>query len=674
MNVSRYSQVRSLHRNRSELLDNLEEINSDLIDEIWEDNLKKYILEKLADFSLDEIENLKLKLINYRWTDLKRDAKLIQSFYSLLTKKILLPSWIDKRDYNKVKEALDAIIKRYNRKLNDEIIKLNDVFFNLCLWDLKNFDYEIEEEYEIMPKNFTLWGIFWQLYMWINEKEERYATEIPIRLNMKKDCCTEQKYVDVDKIKEIVAKYFPKKPKAWDRFWDFRIKTCTKVDKELMYWPYPDVTYFVITIYDNKNKYLNVDYINQDEILKSLKTYLEINNLLINEIENLSSINHWKRHFSFFSSHPFLFINWDFWINEDINEKFSKLLVKMKKPVYLSDIWWQEKAKKEINKIIIWLKNKEIMSEWWWKSTPWALMYWPPWTGKTLLAMVLATEVNADVFNIKMTDIADSAYINDWSKNVKNLFEYLRHKAKEDPNKKIIIILDEMDALLKKRTWDRQSDEDKKVVTTFLTEMNWFDTINNVIFVGTTNNYHSLDSAVTRTWRFSTKIKFELPDEEWRKDIFNIHMNKAKKVAKRRDIFAQVINLNELAKMSEWLSWSDIEDVIRMTIENKVIEQVNKIWTWEETSSIDENDIVHSINELKTSNWKANEIIKSFWIESLLKELKWENRVHFLEWIHRIISDKTVQEIRTATDSWKITTGQLIEIYELLTRKKAGYN
>jgi ATP-dependent 26S proteasome regulatory subunit len=66
--------------------------------------------------------------------------------------------------------------------------------------------------------------------------------------------------------------------------------------------------------------------------------------------------------------------------------------------------------------------------------------------------MVLATEVNAEVFNIKMTDIADSAFINDGPKNVKDLFEYMKHKAKENPTKKIIIILDEMEALLKKRS------------------------------------------------------------------------------------------------------------------------------------------------------------------------------------------------------------------------------
>jgi SpoVK/Ycf46/Vps4 family AAA+-type ATPase len=71
-----------------------------------------------------------------------------------------------------------------------------------------------------------------------------------------------------------------------------------------------------------------------------------------------------------------------------------------------------------------------------------------------------------------------------------------------------------MDALLKKRDGNiNQSDEDKKIVNTFLAEMSGFDTKGNVIFIGTTNNYESLDSAVVRSGRFSTKVKVDLPDQ-----------------------------------------------------------------------------------------------------------------------------------------------------------------
>jgi hypothetical protein len=102
-----------------------------------------------------------------------------------------------------------------------------------------------------------------------------------------------------------------------------------------------------------------------------------------------------------------------------------------------------------------------------------------------------------------------------------------------------------------------------------------------------------------------------------------------------------------------------------MTIENKVVEQINKIWTWEEIAPINEGDILRSTHQMKNSNWKSNEIIKSFWIDSLLKELKWVSKDYFRDALHRIISDKALEELRTWADSGKITTAQLVEIYEL---------
>lgn len=129
--------------------------------------------------------------------------------------------------------------------------------------------------------------------------------------------------------------------------------------------------------------------------------------------------------------------------------------------------------------------------------------------------MVIATEVNAEVYNIKMTDIATSAFINSGANSIKDLFEFIRAKSKQNTGKHIIVILDEMDALLKKRESNgTQSDEDKKIVNIFLAEMSGFATGSNVMFIGTTNNYDSLDSAVVRSGRFGTKVKVDLPDQE----------------------------------------------------------------------------------------------------------------------------------------------------------------
>lgn len=175
------------------------------------------------------------------------------------------------------------------------------------------------------------------------------------------------------------------------------------------------------------------------------------------------------------------------------------------------------------------LKHQDVMRSWGAKPTSGIIFYGPPGTGKTLLAMVIATKVDAEVYNIKMTDIATNAFINTGANSIKDLFAFIRAKAEQNSKKHVIIILDEMDAILKKRDGINQSDEDKKIVNTFLAEMSGFDTRSNVMFIGTTNNYDSLDSAVVRSGRFSTKVKVDLPDQEGRIEAFRIHMEKAKK-------------------------------------------------------------------------------------------------------------------------------------------------
>lgn len=59
--------------------------------------------------------------------------------------------------------------------------------------------------------------------------------------------------------------------------------------------------------------------------------------------------------------------------------------------------------------------------------------------------------------------------------------------------------MDEIDALFKNRSNSNASQEDGKIVNTFLTEMDGLESLKNVIFVGTTNRLDSIDPAVRRS-------------------------------------------------------------------------------------------------------------------------------------------------------------------------------
>jgi transitional endoplasmic reticulum ATPase len=295
-----------------------------------------------------------------------------------------------------------------------------------------------------------------------------------------------------------------------------------------------------------------------------------------------------------------------------------------------------------------------------WGATPTAgiIFYGPPGTGKTLLAMVIATEVNAEVYNIKMTDIATNEYINTGANSIKELFNFIRTKAQQNPQKHIIIILDEMDALLQKRNNKDQGGEDKKIVNTFLSEMSGFDTKSNVMFIGTTNNYDSLDSAVVRSGRFSTKVKVDLPDQEGRTEAFRIHIEKARKRAQRKDIFTENIDLSVLAQASDGLSPADIEESIKSIVRKRAVKESDDTMNEEFKTPISMEELIGSIQHLKTSNGKTNQLLKSFSPEELQK-LPADQQAYVRDAIHQILLESHIKELRGAVQSGKINADAL---------------
>ena len=224
--------------------------------------------------------------------------------------------------------------------------------------------------------------------------------------------------------------------------------------------------------------------------------------------------------------------------------------------------------------------------------TKWIIFEWPAGTGKTLLAKVIASQIDADIYNVKLTDIASSAYINEWANNLKDLFNFIRNKSQKS-EKKIIVILDELDGLFSKR-W-KHNQEDTKIVNTFLTELDWFEQLENVIFIWTTNRIEEIDPAVIRSGRLWTKIKLDLPNKDWIKQIYEIHITKLKNISKKFTKAIGWVNLDLIVEKSIWLSWADIEEIIRIIAEEKAMQEID---TWK-ISHITEKDFFDAIEKIK---------------------------------------------------------------------------
>lgn len=658
MNNKRFSQLRNLSYYEEDLRSNIKSANKDLLEKIWDETLREYIIYYLEknQVSSIELENIFIKAYFANKSIINKDVSLFKELQKILIENIILPDYTEnKQDFF---EEVDEILKRADKKITREIQKRQDWwFFSIVCLDFSNIYSEFTFAWFVWKRFFDVWWVFWKCSI---EDNWSLTAEIPIRLSEKvrdweqndnflktireeelnkilnniliwkwnkryfKDEYKNERSVinsNKEKIKGDSLKFYKKlKNKILEilkirtnenylekDFWEERISVeiSKELDKSFNYWNDNKASYKVLKI-SLEDSYFDDD-MSKEEMSAIFNKIFDSVSFLINTIAKESGIEH-KNRFINYANGSIIIEVWN--TNEDeINnisrsdyEKFESLRVKLSEKITLEDIWWQEKAKIELDKIIKSIKFEEIMKSWWAKSTSWIVFEWPAWTWKTLLAKAIASEIDADVYNIKLTDIASSAYINEGSKNVKNLFSFIRYKSKQS-NKKIIIILDELDALFTKRWNDRASQEDTKIVNTFLTEMSWLEDLWNVIFIWTTNLLENIDPAVIRSWRLTTKVKVNLPDEEWIKQIYQIHIDKIKKKSSKFANNINWISLNSIVQKSKWLSWADIEEVVRIIAEQKAMQEIS----WEEITQISENDFFEAIEKLKI-RWKKSSI------------------------------------------------------------------
>jgi transitional endoplasmic reticulum ATPase len=235
--------------------------------------------------------------------------------------------------------------------------------------------------------------------------------------------------------------------------------------------------------------------------------------------------------------------------------------IEIEKPnVKFDDIGGQSGAKKEIEGLAFALKNPDLYKKWGTKPPKGIILYGPPGTGKTLIAKALASQADARFFHVEASDIASKWY-GESEQIVKSIFELANGTGENT-----IIFFDEVDAIAPERKGSHEATH--RVVSTLLENMDGMASNNNVMVVASTNRLDSIDPALLRAGRFDRWVEVPLPDEEGRKQIFGIHMNKAGEVA-GRNLFDNV-NLDAIVPKAEKSSGADIAEIIRRTLEEKV--------------------------------------------------------------------------------------------------------
>ena len=188
--------------------------------------------------------------------------------------------------------------------------------------------------------------------------------------------------------------------------------------------------------------------------------------------------------------------------------------------VRFKDVAGMDEAKQEIMEFVSFLKEPGQYQRLGAKIPRGALLSGPPGTGKTMLAKATAGESGVPFFSISGSEFVE-IFVGVGASRVRDLFQTARKSAP------CIIFIDEIDAVGKTRsksTGFGGNDEREGTLNQILTEMDGFNTSEQVVVLAGTNRADVLDKALLRPGRFDRQIAIDRPTMEGRKQIFNVHI------------------------------------------------------------------------------------------------------------------------------------------------------
>lgn len=197
--------------------------------------------------------------------------------------------------------------------------------------------------------------------------------------------------------------------------------------------------------------------------------------------------------------------------------------------VKFSDVAGMDEAKMEIMEFVSFLKEPGVYQKLGAKIPRGAILSGPPGTGKTLLAKATAGEAGVPFFSVSGSEFVEM-FVGVGPSRVRDLFANAR---KQTP---CIIFIDEIDAIGKaraKQSFGGGNDERESTLNQILTEMDGFNTSEQVVVLAGTNRADVLDKALMRPGRFDRHIQIDRPTMEGRKQIFAVHL---KKIVTNEDI------------------------------------------------------------------------------------------------------------------------------------------
>ncbi len=182
----------------------------------------------------------------------------------------------------------------------------------------------------------------------------------------------------------------------------------------------------------------------------------------------------------------------------------------------LSDVVLTIENRQEIEQVIREFSNWDVLMSNGVYPTRRVLFYGPPGCGKTLTANAIASEIGLPLLYVRF-DAIISSYLGETASNIRKVFDFVNGDS-------YVMLFDEFDAIARSRNDQYEHGEIKRVVNTFLQQLDNFK--GRSLIIAATNFEQSLDYAVWR--RFDSTLKFDMPDNDERVRLFNLKLKQFK--------------------------------------------------------------------------------------------------------------------------------------------------
>ncbi|BDG48819.1 ATP-binding protein [Parageobacillus sp. KH3-4] len=182
------------------------------------------------------------------------------------------------------------------------------------------------------------------------------------------------------------------------------------------------------------------------------------------------------------------------------------------------------------------------------------LLFGPPGVGKTMLSKYISHKLSLPLITLDLAS-SISSYLGKTGQNIKKVLDY----AKLKPS---ILLLDEFDAIAKRRDDPTDLGELKRIVNVLLKELEEWPS--HSVLIGATNHPEFLDKAIWR--RFDLKIEMGLPNEELRYKLWTKHLSRD--IINLPDDFIWVIS-----KTLDNVSASDIKQISERVLRQVILDE-----------------------------------------------------------------------------------------------------